>query len=65
MHVRLGDVLDHNRNVVVPRADSLVVGGGYESTILIYKRDGVHWAQVLIVFLDNLPRIHVILYVGC
>lgn len=41
VHVRLGNVLDDDGNVIVPSADSLVVRSGQESPVLIDKSDGV------------------------
>lgn len=61
MHVRLGNVLDHHRYVVVPCPDRFVVRRSNKSSILIDKRDRVDWPQVLVVLLCNLARIHVVL----
>ena len=61
MHSRLGNVLDHDGNVVVPDSDRLVVRGGDESSVVIYKVDGVDWAKMLIVLLRDVARVHVVL----
>ena len=61
MHVRLCDVLDYNRDVEVPSSDGLVVRRGYEPPIIVHKRDCVHRPEMLVVFLRDLPRVHIVL----
>ncbi len=61
MHVRLGDVLDDDRNVVVPRADRFVVRGGDKPPILVDERDSVHGPQMLVVLLHDFTGIDIIL----
>ena len=61
MHVRLGNVLDDHRNVVVPSSERLIVGGGDEAAIIVYKGNGVDRAEMLIVGLDDLMGSSVVL----
>mmetsp|Transcript_17762 Transcript_17762/g.26803 ORF Transcript_17762/g.26803 Transcript_17762/m.26803 type:complete len:318 (+) Transcript_17762:551-1504(+) len=59
MHVRLRDVGDGHRDVVLPHQNLLVIGGGHNPAVLLHEGDGVHRAQVVVVQLHNLPRAHV------
>jgi hypothetical protein len=61
MHVGLGDVFDDHRDVVVPTTYRLVVRSGDKSAIIIHKGNGVDWAEMLIIGLDNLVRAQVVL----
>jgi hypothetical protein len=61
MHMRFGDILDYNRNIIVPSTDCLVVRGSYEPSVLIDERDSVYRAEMLIIFLNDLRGIHVVL----
>ena len=61
MHVGFRNVLDHDRYVIVPRPDRLIVRGGHEATVFVDERDRVHRPQVLVVLLRDLARVHVIL----
>ena len=61
VHVRLCDILDDNRDVEVPGSDGLVIGCRDETPVLIDEGNRVHRTKVLVVFLRNLPRIHVVL----
>ena len=61
VHVRFCDVLDNNRDVEVPGADGLVIGGRHESAVLINEGDGVHWPKMLVVFLGYFARVDVVL----
>lgn len=63
MHRRFGDVLDHNRNIVVPHSNGLVIRCGNESTVVVDEIDGIDRSEMLIVFLSNFSRVHVILRV--
>jgi hypothetical protein len=67
VHIRLRDIFDHNWNVVVPSSDSFIVGCCYEPPVLVHEGDSVDRTQMLIVFLRDLPRVHVILLksAGC
>src|SRR6056297_2950081 len=56
MHPRLGYVFDRHRNVPLPQQHFLVVGGGGEAGVIVVKGDGVDRGQVVIVFLNHLPR---------
>lgn len=60
--MRFGNVFDNHRNVVVPSADGLVVRSCHESPILIHECDRVHGTKMLVVFLCDLTRVHVVLY---
>jgi hypothetical protein len=57
----LRDVLDHDRDIIIPCSDGLIVRRRYKPTIFVDKRDRVDRAQVLIIFLGDLSRVHVIL----
>ena len=61
VHVRFCDVLDNNRDVEVPGADGLVIGGGHEPSVLVNEGDCVHWSEMLVVFLGNLAGVDIIL----
>ena len=61
MHMGFRNVLDHDGDIIVPRPDSFVVRGSDEPTIFVDKRDRVYRSQVLVIFLRNLARIHIIL----
>lgn len=54
MHVRLGNVLDHDRNVVIPTSNGLIIGGGHEAPVLVNERDGIDRSEMLIVCLGDL-----------
>ena len=51
VHVGLGDELDGHGDVVLPRAEGLVVGGGDEAAVGVDEGDGVDGAEVVVVFL--------------
>lgn len=61
VHGRFGDVLDDDRNVVIPHTHSFVVRSGDESSIVVDKVDGVDRSQMLVVFLGDFSGIHVVL----
>ena len=63
VHERLGDVLDDNWDVVVPSTYSFVIGGCDKTSIFVNKGDSVDWTEMLIVFLSDFSRIHVILHI--
>ena len=39
--------------------DGFVVAGGDEAAALVHKGDGVYGGQVVVVFLNQVPRVHV------
>jgi hypothetical protein len=53
VHVRFRNVLDDDGDIVVPTTYRLVVGGRYETSVLVDKGNSVDWTQVLIVRLHN------------
>lgn len=57
----LGNIFDHDGNVIVPCSYGLIVRCGYESAVVIHECDAVHWPKMLVVFLDNFGRVHVVL----
>lgn len=61
MHMRLCDILDDDRDIIVPCANGLVVGCGDETSVLVDERDTVHRPKMLVIFLGNLTRVHVVL----
>ena len=54
VHIRVGDVFDRHRYVVVPTSDRLVVGCCKEPPVLVYESNCVDRSQMLIVCLDDL-----------
>jgi hypothetical protein len=54
--MRFGDVLDDYWDIVVPSTYRFVVGGGYETTILIDESDSIDGSKMLIISLDDLVR---------
>lgn len=61
VHVRLGDVFDDDRDVVVPGADSFVIRSCDEPSILVDKCDRIYRTQVLVIFLSDFTTVHIIL----
>lgn len=64
MHVRFGDILDNDWNVVVPSTNRFVVGRSQESTVLIDESDSVDSAKMLVVCLYNLSCTSIVLPVS-
>ena len=60
--MRLSDVLDDYGDVKVPGPDRLVVGGCYETSVLVDEGNRVDGSEVLVVFLRNFAGVHVILH---
>ncbi len=61
MHVWLSDVLDNDRDVKVPCAYRFIIRSRDESSVLVDEGDSIDGAEMLIVFLGNVTRIHIIL----
>lgn len=61
MHVRFSDVFNHNGDIIIPCSDGFVVRGCDEPSILVNECNGIYRTQVLIVFLCDFTRVHVIL----
>lgn len=61
MHVRLGDVFDNDRNIIVPASDGFVIRSSDKSSVLIHECDGVYRAKMLIISLHNFTLSQVIL----
>ena len=61
VHEGLGDVLDYNRNVIVPCANRLVIRGSHKSPVFVYECNRIDRSQMLVVFLYNLSRIDIVL----
>lgn len=61
MHVWLGDILDHYRDIIVPCTNRLVVTRRHEPSVLINEGNGIDGTQVLVVFLHNLARAEIVL----
>lgn len=64
MHVWFGNIFDYHGDVIVPRADSLVVGCCDKTPVLVYERDGIDWPKMLVVFLDDFTSVNIVLYLG-
>lgn len=56
-----GNVFYYDGYIIVPCADSLVVRGGHEPSVLVDKGDGVDGSQVLVILLCDLTRVDIIL----
>lgn len=54
MHMRLSDILDHNRDIKVPCANGLVIGCGDESSVFVNESNGVDRSKMLIILLGDL-----------
>lgn len=65
MHVRLGDVLDDDRDIEIPSSDRLVIRSCYEPSIFVDERNRIDRAKMLVVFLSNFSGIHIILEYEC
>lgn len=61
VHVGFGNVLDHNRNIIVPYTDRFVVRSGDKPPIFVNECDRVYRSQMLIILLRDFPRIHIVL----
>ena len=61
MHVRFGNVFDDYWDIVVPSTYRFIVGGGYETTILIDESDSIDRPQMLIISLDDLVGSQIVL----
>lgn len=61
MHIRLGDILDHDRDIIVPRTNRLVVTRRHESSVLVNKGDGVDRPEMLVVFLCDFSCAEIVL----
>jgi len=62
MHVRFGNVLDHHRNVKVPSSDCFIVRSRHKPPVFIYEGNSINRSKMLIVFLRDLARVHIILW---
>lgn len=62
MHIRLGDILDDDGDIIVPRTDRLVVTRRHESAVLVDERDRVDGAEMLVVFLRDFACAEVVLW---
>lgn len=65
MHMGFRDVFDHDRYIIIPSPDGFVVRRSDKPTIFVHKRDRVYRSQVLVIFLRDLARIHIILGTTC
>ena len=61
VHERLGDVLDYNRDVIVPCANRFVIRGSHKSPVFVYECNRIDRSQMLVVFLYDLARVDVVL----
>lgn len=64
VHVWLGDVLDDHRNVEIPSPYRFIVRRRNEPPILINEGDAIHGTKMLVIFLGNFPRVHVVLNIN-
>lgn len=62
MHIWLGNIFNDDWYIKLPGTHRLIVGSSNETSIVIYKCNGVDSAQVLIVFLRDLAAVDVELY---
>ena len=61
MHIGFGNVLDDDRNVKVPSPYCFVVRCCNEPPILVDECNSVDRPKMLVVFLGDISRVHVIL----
>lgn len=61
VHVRLSDVFDHYGYVEIPCPDRFIIRCCHESSIFVHKGDRVDRSKMLIVFLSDVSRVHVVL----
>lgn len=61
VHVGFRNILNDNRNIEIPCPYGLVVRGCDEASVFINEGYRVYWSQMLIVFLSDFPRVHIIL----
>lgn len=61
MHIRFGDVLDHNRDIIVPCTDRLIVRRRDETSVVVDESNRVDRSQMLVVFLRDFGGVHVVL----
>jgi hypothetical protein len=61
VHMWLGDVLDHHRDIEIPGTDRFVIRRRDEPPVVVDEGDRVHGTQVLVVLLSDLARVHVVL----
>jgi hypothetical protein len=61
VHMRFGNVLDDYWDIVVPSTYRLVVGGRYETSILIDESNCIDRSKMLIISLDDLVRSQIVL----
>jgi hypothetical protein len=54
VHVRLRNIFDNHRDIIIPRTNGLVVGRSHESPILVHESDRVDRSEMLIVLLNDL-----------
>ena len=64
VHVRFGNVFDDYWDIVVPSTYRFIVGGGYETTILIDESNSVDGSEMLIISLDDLVGSQIVLHVS-
>ena len=62
VHVWFCDIFDHDWDVKVPCTYGLVIGRRHEPPVVINEGDSVHRTEMLVVFLGNLARVHIILH---
>lgn len=61
MHMGLGDVLDHDRDIEVPGSYRFIIRGRDKPSVFVNEGNRVHRPQVLIVLLCDFTRVHIIL----
>ena len=62
MHVRLGNVLDHDWDIIVPCPDGFIVRSCDESPVFVDECDRVDRSEMLVVFLDDFGGVYVVLW---
>ena len=62
--MRFGNVFDDYWDIVVPSTYRFIVGGGYETTILIDESNSVDGSEMLIISLDDLVGSQIVLHVS-
>jgi hypothetical protein len=54
MHVRLRNVLYHQRSIEVPGTDHLAIRRRHKAPVVVHTGDGVRAAQLLVVVLGDI-----------
>ena len=62
VHRWVGDILDLHGRAKVPYAQTLIIAARHEASVFVDKGDGVHRSEMLVVFLLEVPGVHIELH---